>query len=53
VLAALGEPDRVFEWEDNRQLHYFTTDDVPGLTIAFKTDALESAFGIWVATACD
>ncbi len=53
VLAALGEPDRVFEWEDNRQLSYFTTDDVAGLTVAFKTDALDSAFGLWVGTRCD
>lgn len=53
VLAALGDPDNVFEWEDNRQLGYFTTDEVPGLVVAFKTDALDSPFGIWVGTRCN
>jgi hypothetical protein len=53
VIAALGEPDDISEFQDNRTLRYFTANAAPGLTINFKVDALDSAHGIWVATRCD
>lgn len=53
VIAALGEPDSVFEWEDNRQLRFFTVDDVPGLIIRYQTDALDSAYSLWIVRLCE